>query len=257
MAHDPRARLAGRVALVTGAAQGLGARFSIALAEAGAAVAVCDLAPCDNTVAAIRTSDGKAIGITANVTDPAEMRAAVEECVAAFGKLDILVNNAALSGKLRLVAIDDIDSADWDSVMAVNVRGTFEATRAALPAMRSKGYGKVINIASGTAIKGAPRLLHYVASKGAVISMTRGMARELGGDGIRVNCIAPGLTMSDNTKVHPDWAGAIRAANIASRAIKRDAEPEDLLGAMIFLASPESDFMTGQTLAVDGGSVMV
>lgn len=257
MSQHPQARLAGRVALVTGAAQGIGARFAIALAQAGASVAVCDLAPCNDTVHAIEKLDGQAIGITASVTDTEAMRAAVASCVAAFGKLDILVNNAALSGKLRLVAIDDIDSADWDSVMAVNVRGTFEATRAALPAMRVNGYGKIINIASGTAIKGAPRLLHYVASKGAVISMTRGMARELGDDGIRVNCIAPGLTMSENTKAHPDWTGAIHAANVASRAIKRDAEPEDLIGALIFLASPESDFMTGQTLAVDGGSVML
>jgi len=257
MLQNPQARLAGRVALVTGAAQGLGARFSIALAQAGASVAVCDLTPCDDTVDAIKKLGGEAIGIIASVTDAGAMRTAVDSCVSTFGKLDILVNNAALSGKLRLVAIDDIDSADWDSVMAVNVRGTFEATRAALPAMRANGYGKVVNIASGTAIKGAPRLLHYVASKGAVISMTRSMARELGDDGIRVNCIAPGLTMSDNTKVHPDWTGAIHAANIASRAIKREANPNDLLGVLIFLAAPESDFMTGQTLAVDGGSVMI
>ncbi|HMN71123.1 MAG TPA: SDR family oxidoreductase [Rhodoblastus sp.] len=131
------------------------------------------------------------------------------------------------------------------------------ARRSDDPTMRRNGYGKVINIASGAAIKGLPNLLHYVASKGAVISMTRAMARELDGDGIRVNCIAPGLTMSENTRNNADWSGATYAANLVSRAIRRDALPEDLLGALLFLASTDSDFMTGQTLAVDGGSVMI
>lgn len=245
------------MAIVTGAAQGLGARFARALGEAGAAVLACDVHDCAETARFIETGGSRALAATADVTHPADMRRVVEQCVKTFGRLDILVNNAALSGHLRLVPIEEIDSGDWDRIMAVNVRGTFEAAKAALPAMRSGGYGKIINIASGTAIKGAPRLLHYVASKGAILSMTRAMARELGDDGIRVNCIAPGLTMSENTRNHPDWKGGIHEANLASRAIKRDAEPQDLLGALLFLASAESDFITGQTLAVDGGSVML
>jgi NAD(P)-dependent dehydrogenase (short-subunit alcohol dehydrogenase family) len=122
--------------------------------------------------------------------------------------------------------------------------------------MRKQKYGKIINIASGTVFKGSPMLLHYVTSKGAVVAMTRALARELGDDGIRVNCIAPGLVMSANVRNNPAWVGPVVANNIASRAIKRDATPEDIVGAMLFLASPDSDFMTGQTIVVDGGSVM-
>jgi NAD(P)-dependent dehydrogenase (short-subunit alcohol dehydrogenase family) len=140
--------------------------------------------------------------------------------------------------------------------MAVNVRGTFECCKAVIPAMRERGYGKIINIASGTVFKGVPMLLHYVTSKGAVVAMTRSLARELGSAGIRVNTLAPGLTASDNTRANPDWQGAATANNIASRAIKREATPADLAGTLVYLASADSDFVTGQVLVVDGGSVM-
>ena len=139
--------------------------------------------------------------------------------------------------------------------MAVNVRGSFECVKAVLPLMRRQKYGKVINVASGTVFKGAPMLLHYVSSKGAVVAMTRAMARELGNDGIRINCIAPGLTMSEGVVANSDWAGALVSNNVASRCLKRDATPEDLTGTVIFLASTDSDFMSGQTVVVDGGSV--
>jgi NAD(P)-dependent dehydrogenase (short-subunit alcohol dehydrogenase family) len=140
--------------------------------------------------------------------------------------------------------------------MAVNVRGPFECSKAVLPAMRAQGYGKIINIASGTVFKGAPMLLHYVSSKGAVVAMTRSMARELGDAGIRVNTLAPGLTSSENTVANPAWQGAVSANNIARRAIKREVTPEDLCGTLLYLASPASDFVTGQVVVVDGGSVM-
>jgi NAD(P)-dependent dehydrogenase (short-subunit alcohol dehydrogenase family) len=140
--------------------------------------------------------------------------------------------------------------------MTVNVRGTFECTKAVAPLMKANGYGKIINLASGTAIKGSPGLPHYVASKGAIISLTRASAREFGVDGIRVNALAPGLTMSEGMKGNPSWSNDVIANNVASRALKREAVPQDLLGALIFLASPASDFVTGQTLSVDGGSVM-
>jgi NAD(P)-dependent dehydrogenase (short-subunit alcohol dehydrogenase family) len=139
--------------------------------------------------------------------------------------------------------------------MAVNVRGSFECAKAVLPVMRKQGYGKIVNIASATAFKGAPMMLAYVASKGAVIAMTRSIAREVGDAGICCNCLAPGLTMSTNVQANAAWAGDMVRNNIASRCLKREAVPDDLIGALLFLASAESDFMSGQTVVVDGGSV--
>lgn len=250
-------RLAGRVAIVTGAGQGLGAVFAKALAAEGADVVVGDVIPTDGTCDAIRSAGGRVTGTKADVTDPASVEAFIKTATTAYGRLDILINNAAMSGHLQLTPMLELKSDEWDRVMAVNARGVFEMMKAAAPAMRQNGGGSIVNMASGTAIKGSPGLLHYVASKGAVISMTRAAARELGDFGIRVNCIAPGLTMSDNIRGNTSWTDAARAANVASRALKRDAQPADLLGALLFLASADSAFMTGQTLAVDGGSVMI
>lgn len=248
--------LAGKVAVVTGAAQGLGAAFALALAKEGADVIVGDLASTDATCADVRAAGARVQGITLDVTQPESVRHFVQAAVDAFGRIDILVNNAAISGAIQLKSLIDVSSEEWDRVMTVNVRGTFECTKAVAPLMKANGYGKIINLASGTAIKGSPGLPHYVASKGAIISLTRASARELGVDGIRVNALAPGLTMSDGMKGNPSWSNDVIANNVASRALKREAVPQDLLGALIFLASPASDFVTGQTLSVDGGSVM-
>jgi len=248
--------LAGKVAAVTGAAQGLGAEFAIALARAGASVVVGDLASTASTCDAIAAIGGKARGVSLDVTSSTSVSSFVGEATAVFGRLDVLVNNAAISGSIRLSALTDVTSDEWDRVMTVNARGTFECIRAAVPPMKERGYGKIINLASGTAIKGAPGLPHYVASKGAIIALTRAAARELGKFGIRVNALAPGLTMSESMRSNPSWSGAVVANNILSRAIEREAVPADLLGALVFLAAPESDFITGQTLSVDGGSVM-
>lgn len=250
-------RLAGRVAIVTGAGQGLGATFARELAGAGAQVVVGDIISTDATCDAIRGAGGEASGRHADVTDAGSVAALIGEARSRYGRLDIVVNNAALSGAIEMTPLTQISSAEWDRVLAVNTRGVFEMIKAATPIMREQGGGSIINIASGTAIKGSPGLLHYVASKGAVISMTRAAARELGDYGIRVNCIAPGLIMSDGTRNNKSWTEAARAANVASRSLKRDADPEDLVGALLFLASSDSAFMTGQTLAVDGGSVML
>ncbi len=249
------ARLGGRVAIVTGAARGIGATYAAALAAAGAIVAVCDILAPDATVAAIRDAGGVACGAMCDISDAAAVAAFVGDVEAAYGRIDVLVNNAAIFANLTLKPFTEIDEAEWDRVMVVNVRGSFACTRAVVPVMRRHGYGKIVNIASGTVFKGAPLMLHYVASKGAVVAMTRALARELGDDGIRVNCLAPGLTMSEGVIANSAWAGPIVANNIASRCLKREATPQDLTGALVFLASPESDFMTGQTVVVDGGSV--
>jgi NAD(P)-dependent dehydrogenase (short-subunit alcohol dehydrogenase family) len=191
-----------------------------------------------------------------DVTDPVSVKRMVVETVQRFGSLDILVNNAAVFAKLALKPFEQIDSAEWDKVMAVNVRGVFECAKAAAPEMRKRKYGKIVNIASGTVFKGTPLMLHYVTSKGAIVAMTRCLARELGDDGIRVNTLAPGLVITEAVRAHPDWKAAVLEHNVAIRAIKRESIPEDMCGTLIYLCSPESDFVTGQMLVVDGGSVM-
>ncbi len=249
-------RLAGRVAIVTGAAQGIGAHYAKALAAEGAAVTVADLLDAGPVAQAIRDAGGKALAVHTDVTDANSVKEMVAQTVARFGRLDILVNNAAIFTKLVLKPFEQIDSAEWDKIMAVNVRGTFECVKAAAPEMRKGKYGKIVNISSGTAFKGAQLLLHYVASKSAIIGMTRSLARELGDDGIRVNTLAPGLVMSEGVLVHQGFSGPRAKGNIASRAIKQETKPEDMCGSLVYLCSPESDFVTGQVLIVDGGSAM-
>jgi NAD(P)-dependent dehydrogenase (short-subunit alcohol dehydrogenase family) len=246
----------GKVVVVTGAAQGLGATYARALAAEGAAVALVDVDDPAKVAGEIERAGGRALALTADVTRPESVAGMVERTISAFGRIDVLINNAALAGRLTLKPFTAIESGEWDAVMAVNVRGAFECAKAVVPHMRARRYGKIINVASGTAFKGTPLLMHYVASKGAVMAMTRALARELGDDGIRVNCLAPGLTLSENMRTNPDWSPSITAANIATRALKRDELPEDLVGAVLFLASGDSDFVTGQTIVVDGGSVM-
>ena len=172
----------------------------------------------------------------------------------AFGGVHVLVNNAAFMGTSSKPFMD-ITSDEWDRIMTVNARGTFECSKAVVPLMRTHGYGKIVNVASGMVFKGSPNLLHYVASKGAIVAMTRVMARELGADGIGVNCIAPGLIMTDGAKLVTQDPGQIAFA-VNSRSFKREQLPDDLVGTLLFLASSDSDFITGQTIVVDGGSAM-
>ena len=249
-------RLSGRVAIVTGSAQGIGSRYAQALASEGAAVVCADIIDASIIVDSIKSRGGRAIKALLDVTSTESARQMAELAFNTFGRIDILVNNAGLFTNLALQPFEEISSSEWDKVMAVNVRGPFECAKAVLPFMRNQSYGKIVNIASGTVFKGAPMLLHYVSSKGAVVAMTRSMARELGDYGIRVNTLAPGLTASENTLSNPAWQGAVSANNIASRAIKREVVPEDLCGSLIYLVSQDSDFVTGQVIVVDGGSVM-
>ena len=246
-------RLDGRVAIVTGAAGGLGRTYALALAAEGAGVALWDVADASSVAGEVRALGGKASVAICDVGDPASIATAMQATDAAFGAVDILVNNAALMGPSAR-PMTEITTAEWDRLMAVNVRGPFECVKAALPIMRRRQYGKIVNISSGMAFKGSPFLLHYVASKGAIVAMTRAMARELGPDGVRVNCIAPGLVMTEGATAVAN--ANVQQAAIDTRSLKREQTPDDLIGALLFLASPESDFITGQTVVVDGGSAM-
>ena len=252
------ARLAGRTAIVTGGAKGIGRHYSFALAAEGARVMIADIADGEGVAREIAAAHG-ANSVTSAVTDVSDedaVKAVVAATMERFGRVDILVNNAALFAPLREQKLTEIDAAVWDKVMAVNLRGPFLMVKHVTPHMQAQGYGKIINIGSGTAYRGIPWMLHYVTSKGGIMAMTRALSRELGEHGIRVNTLAPGFTMSETVIAeNPGHVETARARAVASRALKRDEQPADLLGALVFLASPDSDFVTGQTIAVDGGNV--
>jgi NAD(P)-dependent dehydrogenase (short-subunit alcohol dehydrogenase family) len=249
-------RLDEKVAIISGAAQGIGAAYAKGLAREGAKVSLCDITPVDGVVDEINAAGGMAIGQICDITDSAAVQALVDRTSQQLGGVHILVNNAALFAKLPLKHFTEITSEEWDLVMKINTRGPFECVKAVTPVMKHQQYGKIVNVTSSGVFKGIPMLLHYIASKAAVIGMTRSLTRELGEFGVRVNCIAPGLTMSEEVKANAAYA-ASRTLNVNSRALKREQEPEDLVGTVIFLCSPESDFMTGQTVLVDGGSAMI
>jgi len=252
------ARLAGRTAIVTGGAKGIGRHYSFALAAEGARVMIADIADGEGVAREIAAAHG-ANSVTSAVTDVSDedaVKAVVAATMERFGRVDILVNNAALFAPLREQKLTEIDAAVWDKVMAVNLRGPFLMVKHVAPHMQAQGYGKIINIGSGTAYRGIPWMLHYVTSKGGITAFTRALARELGEHGIRVNTLAPGFTLSDTVLAeNPGHVHTARERAVASRSLKRDESPQDLLGALVFLASAESDFITGQTIAVDGGNV--
>jgi NAD(P)-dependent dehydrogenase (short-subunit alcohol dehydrogenase family) len=249
-------RLEGRVCIVTGAAQGIGATYAKSLAGEGAKVVVSDIDDASAVADEIRASGDDALALRSDVADWDSCQEMVAKTVEAFGRLDVLINNAAIFGKLERASIDEISPELFDRVMKVNVGGTFLCTKAAVPVMREQRYGKIVNISTSRIFAGLPFYLHYDASKGAVFGMTRAMAKELGDDGIRVNAIAPGSTMSENVKARTDWRDGGPAAKLEGRSLKRLQEPDDLIGACIFFASAESDFVTGQTLVIDGGGAM-
>jgi NAD(P)-dependent dehydrogenase (short-subunit alcohol dehydrogenase family) len=248
-------RLQGRAAIVTGAAQGIGAAYAKALAAEGARLCVADIIDGEQTVDTIVAAGGQAYFQRTDVSDRESVLAMAQSAVDTFRRVDILVNNAALYAALDLKPFTEIDVDEWDKVMAVNVRGAFLCAQAVLPAMREQQYGRIINIASGTPYKGTPYMLHYVTSKGAILAMTRAISREVGQDGIRVNTLSPGLVLSEGVIANEAMREALTGPVLASRAIKREQTPDDLIEPLLFLVSEGSDFITGQSLVVDGGSV--
>lgn len=237
-------RLTGKTAVITGAAQGIGALMAQAMAEHGAQILVTDVQDTSAAVEAITQAGGVAQGMTVDVTNNDDL-AAMVETAKGMGGLDIMVNNASIFAKLTLKPFFEISDEEFDMIM-----------RAITPTMIKQGGGKVVNIASGTFYYGPPGLSHYTASKGAVIALTRCHARELGEKNIQINAIAPGLTESEGIRSNSGFDMA-RAPTVASRSIKREMLPEDLLGTLLYLASSDSDFVTGQTLNVDGGKVNI
>jgi NAD(P)-dependent dehydrogenase (short-subunit alcohol dehydrogenase family) len=250
-------KLEGRVAIVTGGARSLGRAYAIRLAQEGAKVVIADVLDGGKAVEAVKKQGGDAIYVHTDVTSEDSTREMARRSHERFGRIDILVNNAAVFAELVKKPFYEIPVEEWDRVMAVNLKGPFLCAKAVYPYMKQQGKGKIINISSGTFFKGLPLFLHYVVSKGGNIAITRSLAREVGDAGIRVNAIAPGYTETDYLKENPQDPQEMRKAIVASRCIKRTEVPEDLTGTVVFLASDESDFITGQTINVDGGSHMI
>jgi NAD(P)-dependent dehydrogenase (short-subunit alcohol dehydrogenase family) len=247
-------RLQNRVCVITGGAAGIGFAYARRFLAEGARVVIADVVDPAPAAKSLEFPD-RVLARQADVADAPAMRALAEAAVARFGRIDVLVNNAAVFATLRPQPFDEIPESEWARVMAVNVTGVWNAVRAVVPAMRAQGGGRIVNVASAIVAKGTALLLHYVTSKGAVVAMTRALARELGESGITVNAVAPGLILSDTVQANPAITGFQADAIMRVRSLKRDAYPEDVEGAVVFLASDESAFMSGQTLIVDGGSV--
>ena len=246
--------LHGRVAIVTGAARGLGRAYALKMVEAGMKVVAADKADTAETVE-LMYGPFTGLGAAVDVADIASVRAMVDKTVAAFGRVDVLVNNAALYGGLKGGRVDQIDEAEWDACMNVNVKGIWNCCRAVIPHMKKQGGGSIVNVASLAAVYGLPYALHYSTSKAAVIGMTRAMARELGRDWIRVNAIAPTAVLTDGTK---EFFGAKFEKGMETirdgQALKRNLTADDLVGTVLYLAGDAAKFVTGQTLMVDGGT---
>ena len=248
-----RNRLQDRVAIVTGGGHGLGRAYARRLAEEGAQLVIAEL---DGPAAERVAAEVGGIAVHTDVADERSVNDMARRAVERFGHIDILVNNAAIFHTVPMsrAPFDEIDPSEWDRMMAVNLRGTWFACRAVIPQMRKQQYGKIVNISSGTALKGTGSRIHYVTSKAGILGFTRTLAMEVGQDNICVNCIAPGSTLSEENPA--ESIVKYRQAAASTRALQRLQKPEDLVGAVAFFASADSDFITGQTLVVDGGACM-
>lgn len=247
-------RLKDKVAIVTGGGVGIGRAYSLGLAKEGAKVVVADIQEQEGKKVADEISGerGDALAVPVDVTSAEKTRAMAEAALEKYGRIDILVNNAGLYTTIKKKPFTEITEAEWDKVMAVNLKGLFFCAQAVYPAMKKQGKGKIVNISSGTTLGGTPFFVHYVTSKGGVIGFTRALARELGPDNIAVNAITPGLTISSPQQervLTPEQ----RQDRRKKRCFQRDQLPQDLVGTVLFLSSEDSDFITGQTINVDGG----
>ncbi|HEY0778633.1 MAG TPA: 3-oxoacyl-ACP reductase family protein [Gemmatirosa sp.] len=255
LASEPsaRTRLQDRIALVTGAGQGIGRAFAERFVAEGAAVVVADrnADAATTTAEKITAGGGRARAATVDVTDPAGVDALVAETVRTWGRLDVLVNNAAIFSTIIMKPFDQIELAEWEAVVRVNLTGTFICCKAVAPVMREQGFGRIVNISSSTVLMGRAEYAHYVASKAGVAGLTRALARELGPHGVTVNTIMPGST---ETEVPRETVTAEQAASIVgAQSVKRRISADDIVGAAVYLASGDADFVTGQTIVVDGG----
>jgi NAD(P)-dependent dehydrogenase (short-subunit alcohol dehydrogenase family) len=241
--------LEGKVAIVTGGSQGIGRAIADRLAADGARIVIADLKGAEEAAAGFEGG----VGLTVDVASEDDVARMAAETVERCGAIDILVNNAGLYASLPMRPFEQIPVEEWRQVMDVNVLSMFLTCRAVVPQMRAQGGGRIVNISSGTPFRGVPFVLHYVTSKGAIVALTRAMAKELGNDEILVNCVAPGFTMSDGVNEHPEVVEALRDVSIAGRTLKRDMTPADIVGAVAFLCGPEATFLTGQTMVIDGG----
>lgn len=248
-------RFKDKVVIVTGARTGIGWAIARRFAAEGATTVVADIADGEDQAAQLRSDGARAVFQHVDVAQEDSVREMVRRTVAEFGRVDILVNNAAIAATIELRPFEQITAAEWRRMQDVNAMGPFLCAREVSPHMRGQRYGRIINITSGTAFKGAPYILDYVASKGAVMTMTRALAKEFGKDFVTVNAVSPGYTLSEGNLANKDFLATYREAAISTRALPRDAWPEDIVGAVAFLASDDAAFISGQILAVDGGSV--
>jgi NAD(P)-dependent dehydrogenase (short-subunit alcohol dehydrogenase family) len=248
-------KLRGKVAIITGGARGLGKAYALRLCEEGAAIVIVDVLDTGPIQQEIERSGSSALSLHTDVSDEASTEEMVRKTIERFGRIDILINNAGLFASLGKKPFYEISAEEWDEVLSVNLKGMFLCCKAVYPQMKKQGKGKIINVSSSTFFSGVPYFIHYVASKGGIIAFIRALAREVGDDGICVNAIAPGLTVSEAVRGSPMYPEEYLRVAASGRCIKRDEMPSDLTGTIVFLASDDSDFLTGQTIVVDGGSV--
>ncbi len=245
--------LDGRTVIVTGAATGIGQAFALACSAQGAHIVVADMGPADETMDLLAAQGGQAVYVKTDVADNDSTQAMAAAALRRFGRIDGLINNAAYFREVKLTDFEAIDPAIWERIFAVNVKGVWQCCKAVMPAMRQQKGGAIVNIASVVAVAGQPGYLHYVATKGAVLSMTKGLAKEVGQHGVRVNCIAPGFVITDATRNRPvEWQQSF----LKARAIGREQKPDDLVGTAIYMLSDLAGFVSGQTVVVDGGHIM-
>jgi 3-oxoacyl-[acyl-carrier protein] reductase len=246
-----------KVVVVTGGGRGLGQAYAIEAARLGAKVVAGDILDCGNTIHQIKVAGGSAICVDLDVTQMATTTAMAESAMETFGAIDMLINNAALYGALTGGKFDMLDEDEWDRTMDVNVKGIWNCCKAVVPYMKTAGRGSIINVASLAATYGLPFALHYTTSKAAVIGMTRGLARELGRNEIRVNAIAPTAVLTEGTsEFFGDKTDGAMETIMQDQSLKRNPTPDDMIGTVMWLASDASGFVTGQTIAIDGGTVM-